>query len=52
LENPDKFKLARNDLIPVIKKRERDLRAENDKYTKTSKTVKGDSTLSGEYSYR
>ena len=47
-ENPLKFKLAGNDLIPVIKEREKARKAENEKYRKEIVTMKEEKHFSGE----
>jgi hypothetical protein len=47
-ENPLKFKLAGNDLIPVIREREKARKAENEKYRKDIVTIKEEKSFSGE----
>jgi HlyD family secretion protein len=46
-ENPEKFRLAGNDLIPIIKERERARKAENEKYRTLAEPVKEEKVLSG-----
>ncbi len=47
-ENPLKFKLTGNNLIPVIKERERARKAENEKYRKEIVTMKEEKSFSEE----
>jgi HlyD family secretion protein len=49
-EKQEKYKLAGNDLIPVIKERERARRAENEKFRKSSSDIEKEKTIFGDSS--